>query len=363
AGEPSNVGLPIQSTALAECIRVGAERMDWKEKRARKKGKGVTRRGVGMATMSHISGVQPAGVELSGAFIKLNEDGSADLVINPGDTGMGSCGALAQIAAEELGLRAEDIHIVTGDTDITMFDHGSVSSRAVYITGNAVLRAAREARVQLLERAAKTLMVSADGLEIKDRRIYMRAAPKNGLSVAEVAHDAIYGPKHESSQISGKCSFEPTTASPPTQASFAEVKVDTETGEVTVLRMIIANDSGRAINPTTVEGQLEGGAVQGIGFGLVEDFVINRDTGVVESNSFTTYKIPSTLDIPALEVVLVEKPDPVGPFGAKGVGEAALVTVAPAIANAIYNAVGVRVTELPITPEKILKALKARMGI
>jgi xanthine dehydrogenase molybdenum-binding subunit len=204
------------------------------------------------------------------------------------------------------------------------------------------------------------LEVSAGELEVKDRQVYARAAPEKRISVAEVTRDALYNLKGECSNITGKCSFEPTTFSPPTQAAFAEVEVDTETGEVKVIKMVIANDSGIAINPMTVEGQIEGGVVQSIGFTLTEDFVINKNTGVVESDNFTTYKIPSTLDLPEIEVALIEKPDPAGPFGAKGVGECANVAIAPAIANAIYHAVGVRITELPITPEKILSALEAK---
>ena len=139
--------------------------------------------------------------------------------------------------------------------------------------------------------------------------------------------------------------------------------MDTETGEVKVLRMVIADDIGRAINPMTVEGQLEGGAAQGIGYALCEDFVINQDTGVVESDNFTTYRYPSALDLPELEIILVEQPGSSDPFGAKGVGELGIITMAPAIANAIYDAVGVRITDLPITPEKVLKALKSKSAV
>lgn len=352
-------GLPIESIALEECIRIGAQRIGWTEKRRQPK-TGVKRRGVGMATMSHCSGAAPAFLEHSNAFIKLNEDGSANLTVHPGSPGTGSLGALAQIAAEELGLRYEDIHIVTGDTDITMFDIGSHASRSVYCIGNAVLAAARQAKGQLLERAATVLGVSPDELEVKDRRVYVKAAPEKSISVGEVAWNAIYDLTGKCLNISGSGLFKQTTYSPPTQAVFAEVEVDTETGEVKVLKLVIANDSGIAINPNSVEGQIEGGALQGIGFGLVEHYIINRDSGVVETDNFNTYRILSPLDLPDIEVILVEKPDPKGPFGAKAVGESAVVAIAPAIANAIYDAVGVRIADLPVTPEKILKALKEK---
>ncbi len=355
-GELGIGALPIQSSALEQCIRIGAKRIGWKEKRARKDG-GVKRRGVGMAITVHSSGGYPFLIEHSNAFIKLNEDGSASLVVHPGEPGTGIWGVLSQIAAEELGLHAEDIHIVTGDTDVTMFDIGSKASRSTYIIGNAVLKAAREAKGQLLERTAKLLGVSAAELEVKDRQVYVRTTPSKRISVAEVAFDAIYNSEGECLNISGKCSFEPTTYSPTTQAVFAEVEVDTEIGEVKVLKVVIANDSGTAINPLSVEGQIEGGLSQGLGYTLREDPIIDTITGEVMTSNFETYRIPSTLDMPEVEMILVQEPDPAGPFGAKGVGEISASAIAPAISNAIYYAVGVRITKLPVTPEKILKAL------
>ncbi len=358
-GDPGVGGLPIENCALDDCIKAGAERIGWKEKRGRKKEGVVKRRGVGMAIMMHVSGTHPHNLEHSNAFIKLNEDGSANLAVSACDMGQNILGTLAQIAAEELGLSAEDIHIVSGDTDTTMFDAGQHASRSLYVIGNAVQRAAAEAKGQLLERAAKNLEVSADELEVKLGRVYVKAALGKGVSVAEVVRDAIYNYQGECLNISGKCSWEPGQ-SPQYNAIFTEVEVDAETGEVKLLKLVVVQDSGQVINPTIVEGQLEGGIMQGIGYGLTEDFVINKDTGVLESDNFTTYKIPSALDTPDIEVILVEQPVPSGPFGAKGVGEAGINAVAPAIANAIYDAVGVRIKELPITPEKVLKGLESK---
>jgi xanthine dehydrogenase molybdenum-binding subunit len=359
AGEYGKAGFAIETCALDECIKIGAERIGWKEKRGTKKG-GTSRCGVGMAIMMHVTGAHNTLLEHTNAMVKLNVDGSASLIVSACDMGQNPLGALAQIAAEELGLHAEDIHIVTGDTDVTMFDVGQHASRTLYCIGNAVKRAAAEVKHQLLERAAKKLGVSPNELEIRDRRIYVRTTPQKEISVAEVAKDAIYNFKGECLNILGKCTWEPKENPFPFQAVFAEVEVDTETGAVKVLKIVVAHDIGRAINPTTVEGQLEGGVMQGVGYALTEDFAINKDTGVVESDNFGTYKIPSTSEMPDIEVVLVEQPVPSGPFGAKSVGESSMVAIAPAIANAIYDAVGIRIKDLPITPEKILKALGAK---
>jgi xanthine dehydrogenase molybdenum-binding subunit len=359
-GELSNKGLPIESTALEKCIRMGAERIGWKEERGNKKKEGLRCKGLGMATAAQSSGGYPGLLEHSNAFIKLNEDGSANLIVHPGSPGTNIWGALSQIAAEELGIHAEDINIVTGDTDVTMFDLGSHASRSTYVTGNAVLMAARQAKDQLLERASKRLGVSPAELETKDRKIYMRENPQKNISIAEIARDAIYGLDGQYLNISGKCSWEPKSSPSPTAAFFAEVEVDTETGEVRVLKFITAIDSGKVINPMTVEGQAEGAIAQGIGLGLTEDYMINPVTGAVETNNFDSYKIPSVADMPENEIILVEEPDPTGPFGAKGTGEISLAGVAPAIANAVYDAVGVRVNKMPITPEKILEQLERR---
>jgi CO/xanthine dehydrogenase Mo-binding subunit len=161
-------------------------------------------------------------------------------------------------------------------------------------------------------------------------------------------------------EIIGEASWGPKTSPSLYQALFVEVEVDTETGEVIVIKMVMANDNGRSINPMTVEGQLEGGAAQGLGYALWEQPVLDPETGRVLTDDFDTYKIASTLDMPDLEVILLEQPEPTGPFGAKGVGEPGCVNQAPAIANAIYDAVGVRIWSLPITPEKVLEALEQK---
>ncbi|HEY5528967.1 MAG TPA: molybdopterin cofactor-binding domain-containing protein [Thermoleophilia bacterium] len=397
-GDPGTFGpdFPITSMGLGDCLRIGSERIGWKEghgRAARVAGTGAgaepgaaagptsgdlndpqagavaagksaseegsKRRGLGVSCMAHNSGAWPVHVEHSNALIKFNEDGSIILTAWPASIGTNALTSLAQVAAEVLGLRFEDVQVVWGDTDTTLFEIGSHASRTMYILGQAVERAAHDARVKLLARAADTLGVSAGELALEDRRVYVIGQPDKGISVAEVAKRAIYR-MADVEEITGHASFAPTTSPAPYQALFAEVEVDIDTGEVHVVKLVTVNDSGRAINPMTVEGQLEGGTAQGLGYALWEDPVTDAVTGEMLTDDFDTYKIASTLDMPQMETILFEEPDPTGPFGAKGVGEPGCVNQAAAIANAIYDAIGVRIWSLPITPEKVLKALRER---
>ncbi|MFH0915188.1 MAG: molybdopterin cofactor-binding domain-containing protein [bacterium] len=390
-GDPGTFGpdFPITSSGMGDCLRIGAERIGWIGRRdARRAGRrhdGPTattagaasatsvlsaasatsatsatsprRRGLGVSCMAHNSGAWPVHVEHSNALIKFREDGSVVLSVWPAPVGTNAFTSLAQIAAEILGIPFETVSVVWGDTDTNLYEIGSHASRTMYILGQAVEQAAIDAREKLLARASKTLGLPADALDIRDGMVFARAQPSAATSVADVAKRSIYD-LYDVDQIVGKASFSPSTSPAPYQALFAEIEVDVETGEVDVLKMVAVNDSGRAINPMTVEGQLEGGAAQGIGYALYEDPLLDSSTGRMLTDDFDTYKIPGSLDMPELEIILLEQPDPTGPFGAKGVGEPGCVNQAAAIANAIYDAVGVRIWSLPMTPEKVLAALK-----
>ena len=358
AGDPSSTGIPMETCTFEEMIKLGAEKIGWKERRGREKGLGTKRYGIGAAIAMDVSGAHPFNIQHRNVFIKFNEDGSANLMVNAPDLGQNVIGALVQIAAESLGLKYGDIHVVSGDTDSTLYDIGQHASGGCYQIGNAVIKAAEEAKRQLLERAAKKLEVSPDDLKVEAGRIFAKADPKKEISVGAVAKEAMYNFKGEHLNISGKGSFSPNLNPPPFSVVFSEVEVDTETGEVKVLKILYVADPGKAINPATVEGQLEGAIAQSLGYVLTENYTIDKETGALESDNFNTYKLPMTLDMPETEIVLYEKPVPSGPFGAKGVAQGAMVAVTPSIANAIYDAVGVLITDMPATPEKILEALR-----
>ena len=360
AGDPSSTGIPMETCTFEEMIKLGAEKMGWKEKKMRKKETGTKRYGIGMGIAMDVSGAQPFTIQHRNAFIKFNEDGSANLLVNAADLGQNIIGALVQIGAETLGLKYEDIHVVAGDTDSTLYDIGQHASGGCYQIGHAVINAAEEAKRQLLQCAARRLGAPPEDLEVKARRIFAKSDPKKEVSVGEVVKEAMYNFKGEHLSISGKGSFSPTLNPPPFSVVFTEVEVDTETGTVKVLNILYVADPGKAINPATVEGQLEGAIAQSLGYVLTEDYTINKKTGVLDSDNFNTYKLVTALDMPETKVILYEKPVPSGPFGAKGIAQGAMIAVTPSIANAIYDAVGVFITDMPATPEKILEALKSR---
>ncbi|HEY7347836.1 MAG TPA: molybdopterin cofactor-binding domain-containing protein [Ktedonobacterales bacterium] len=347
----------FNSCGLAECLERGAAAIGWGQPFERARVTGPIRRGRGMATAMQGSGV--AGFELGGASIKLNEDGSFNVMTGATDIGQGSDTVLAQIAAEALGVGLEKILMHSADTDISVFDYGSYASSTTYISGKGVELAAREVRRQILEVAADLLTTPADQLAIHDGVIWSADAPTR-LTIADIAIETLYGNHRQ--QIMGKGDFSIHDSPAPFYAQFAEVEVDIETGQVRVTRLVNALDLGRAINPTLASGQVEGAVTMGLGYALSEEIKLD-ERGRVRNPGFVDYKLFTTLDMPQMTTLLIEDPEPTGPFGAKSAGEVPINGPAPAIANAIFDAIGVRIRDLPITPEKILAALDEQGGL
>lgn len=328
----------------------------------------MKKRGRGIACMWYPIGFTVA-ANPSAATVKVNEDGTATLLTGTVETGQGALTVLGQIAAEALGIATDDVHVVSADTDVTPMDTGAIASRTTYVTGNAVRLAAEKARDILFEVAAPMLGVRADQLEARDRKIQVRGFPQRHQAIGNIALQA--------QAVKGQPAIGSATWNPPTVAmdpetgqgkpfstyvyatQIAEVDVDDETGEVDVLRIVAAHDCGTPINPMLVEGQVEGGISMGLGFALQEEILFDAAGRQINPN-LTNYIMPTSLDMPEIEVDIVENFDPTGPFGAKGVGEPTSVPTAAAILNAIHDAVGVRITTLPATAEKILAAIKAK---
>ena len=360
------LGFKYPSCALDECLRRGAEAIGWKEKRARYANQtGPKRRGVGVSVMNHTSGAFPMLLEHTTCTVKINEDATAEVITSCSDLGTGAHTALKQIAAETLGFSLDDVHMLTGNSDASGFDIGAHASRTLYVGGGSVKAACEDARQQFFERAARQLEANVEDLEMKDKKIFVKGSPDKSIDVKTITSLGVYNFVDPATgktigipgQIQGYASHFAPHNSPPFAACFMEVEVDIETGEVKVLEAIQAYDVGRAIHPPSCEGQNEGAMQQGIGMALMEETYYDKN-GLCLNSNFTDYKMPGPSDMPKCKVILVEEPDPIGPYGAKSVGEGGLANPPGAVLNAIRNAIGIQITDVPATPEKILKAIK-----
>jgi putative selenate reductase molybdopterin-binding subunit len=348
----------VTSSGLEECVQQGAAAIGW-ERRALGDAYRIDparphiRRGLGMAVAMHGSGI--AGLDMGAAGLKLNDDGSFNLTVGATDIGTGSDTILAQIAAETLGVPLKDIVIYSSDTDFTPFDTGAYASSTTYISGGAVLKAAEDCAQQIVEHAAKHLLKGADPerMWLKDKRVH--AHDGRSVSIEEVALHSIH--QADQHQIQAVASHMSYASPPPFAAQYAEVEVDVETGQVEVKQLIMAVDCGVAINPVTAAGQVEGGMTQALGYAHCEEMVYDAN-GTPLATDFTRYKIYAAHEMPELGVILVQTHEPNGPYGAKAIAEIPKDGVAPALASAIYHATGLRLRELPFTPERVWRALR-----
>jgi CO/xanthine dehydrogenase Mo-binding subunit len=364
-GERFATGTVVRSFGIKQAIRQAADAIEWsKPKRAQSDTK---RRGKGIA-----AGVKAVLTpSISGAIVILNADGTANVLSSTVEMGQGSETTLGQIVAEELGIELHQVHIVQPDTDVTPYDTITAGSRSTYHMGNAVRMAAAKIKAELCEVVAAKLEVAPDDLIARNGRIVVAGLEERGMSVGEIFL-AKFGSL--GTTIAAQAVCQPTSAymDPETgqsekcteywfpSATAAEVEVDTETGQLKVLQLISVGDTGTAINPRHCEQQLLGAAVMHLGLTLYEEMIF--DEGQLINGSLLDYQVASIKDMPeSLRSIVVEVPHEDGPFGAKGIGETGALTVAPAIANAIEDAVGVRIRDLPITPEKILRALTEKM--
>ena len=361
-------GVTYASDDLNGCIDIAAKDFKWYEKKKKyAKQKGPKRRGVGMAIMNHTSGAWPMLLEHTVCTVKLNEDCTVEIMQSVSDLGTGGHTAILQMAADTLGWPMEDIHLKSGDSDVCGFDIGAHASRTVYCGGPATMEACESVKKQLLERASQLLEARVEDLKMDSKKIIsVKGSPNKSIDAREIANQGVYNFFDAASgkqigipgQIQGYSSFLANHCSPPMGATFSEVEVDIETGQVKMIELVNAHDIGKAIHPPSVEGQLEGGAQQGLGQVLTEDMHYDKEGHCLNAD-FTDYKMLGPCDMPKAKIILVETaPDPIGPMGAKSCGESALMGPIGSVANAIADATGIRFTEAPITPERILKAIK-----
>ncbi len=352
-GDINSIGDVVHSIGLKECLRKAAEEIGWRKPKEKNIGRGLAI--VAKSPTTHSS--------ISGAYVQLNEDGSAQLLVGASEIGQGAEVVLSQIAAEELGLPIEAVGITCADTAVTPYDRGTFSSRVTFYTGLAVKKAAEDARKQLLEMASKMTEVPEGDLRIENGRIVSQKHREVSLSMREVVEWAHMkekpilgrgwaGGKGDYPGLPHKAKGKEPTPGWKYGAQAVEVEVDAETGIARVRKIVSAHDVGKSLNPLTVKGQIIGGVVMGLGYAMHEG--LQFDEGRVINPSFMDYKIASSQEIPEIVPVCVEVPLPEGPFGAKGIGELAVVGIAPAIGNAIHDAVKVRIKELPLNPARVL---------
>jgi putative selenate reductase molybdopterin-binding subunit len=344
----------LQSSGLEQCVAVGLEATDFYAKRqAYRQQEGTTvKRGIGMAVMIHGSGI--AGLDMAAATLKMNDDGSFNLLIGATDLGTGSDTILAQMAADVLGIPVEDLIVYSSDTDFTPFDKGAYASSTTYISGGAVRKAALKIRDQIREHATSMLGLDQPAdLILKDHQVV--APDGRSVTLAEVALNSLH--QQNQHQIMATASHISYVSPPPVGAQFAEVAVDVEIGQVTVERLLMVVDCGRVINPITAAGQVEGGLAQALGFAHSEDMIFDHEGRLVNTR-FGPYRVYTAKEMPAIDVVFVQTDEPSGPFGAKSVAEISMDGVAPALVSAIHNATGVWIRKLPCTPERVWRALR-----
>ena len=369
-GEEWMIGVNLTKAGISECLNQVREASEW-DRRRKSTGNGSgTRRAIGIACLPHITGMLT-----SGAIIRVLEDGTVVLNTGAVDNGQGSDTVLAQICAGALGLEVDQVSLAVPDTDSSPYNWGTTASRVTYMAGRAVVAAADSVVDQLKQRAAIMMECATEDLELRPGGFI----GLKGVPDAQLPFVAISGFSHwvESGPVIGSDSFAYDGPAFDAKRGFlkgfpfgkvgawifaaqaVEVEIDEATGRITPLQIWSAHDIGKAINPMAVQGQIEGGVVQGLGYALYEEMV--WDSGRLANPSLMDYKIPGTLDVPPeIHTILIEDPDETGPFGAKGIGEPPVVGIAPAIANAVASATGIRLRRLPMTPERVLRAIREK---
>ena len=353
----------IHTVGLEQCVAQGRAAIGWDDKFGNEKWRAgqtanLTRKRKGIGVAMVMQGTAIPYLDMGGASIKMNDDGSFNLLVGATDLGTGSDTVLAQMAAEVLGVPLEDMITYSSDTDFTPFDKGAYASSTTYISGTAATKAAQIVAERIKARAvemfkAAGLQVEPSNLQLSNRMVF---AP-NGQSIplSEIALDSLH--RNNQEQIMGVASYVSPVSPPPFAAQFAEVSVDTETGQVTVDRLVMAVDSGVIVNPLTASGQIEGGMTQALGYAVCEEMRYDQRGHAIERD-FDRYHIFRADEMPELETIFVETFEPSHPFGVKAVAEIPMDGVAPAVGNAVLDALGVNVDEIPVTPEKVWRAIK-----
>jgi len=361
-GDKSRIGnKPLLTCGLKACLKKGRELIRWDEKRAKwpRPQSGPVRRGLGVASFSYGSGTYPVCVEAASARLVLNQDGSVHLQVGATEIGQGSDTALAQMAAETLGIPMDQVHVVsTQDTDVTPFDTGAYASRQTYVGGQAVMRAARQFKEKILAYVDAISDLEAGDLDIRDGQIVIARMPETAvMSLGDVALDAYYQ-KNRGGQITAEVSYKTRSNAHVFGCTFVDLEVDIPLCRVKINEIYNVHDCGVVINPLNAEGQVHGGMAMSIGAALYENLMIDPDSGRIYNNNMLDYKVPTIMDVPDLGTAFVETHEPTHPYGSKSLGEPPVLSPAPAIRNAVLDATGVAVNELPLNPKTLCRYFK-----
>ncbi len=349
----AGTAMNMETCKLEECIERGMKLIGWNELYPRKETEDKIR-SVGMAIAMQGSGIPY--IDMGSATIKLNDDGFYNLMVGATEIGQGSDTVLTQIAAEELMTEVEKVVIYSSDTDLTPFDVGAYASSTTYVSGNAVLKAAKELKEKMVTEAARILGTKEEKIDF-DGKIFINLENDSKISLVDLSNQITYS--HEQKQLQVTSSYVGHKSPPPFMAGFVEIEIDKETYEIDILHYVSVVDCGTTINPMLAKGQVDGAIVQGLGMAHFEDVVYAKN-GKLISNDMLNYKIPTRLDILKLTTVFVDSYEESGPFGAKSVGEIGIDTPPAALANAVDNALGIRIKTLPITSEKIFNEIRRK---
>ncbi len=353
----SKVGDKEHSVGMVECLEKGREAIGWDVKKEEySKQEGNIRRGLGVASFSYGSGTYPACVEIAGCRLVLNQDGSVHMQIGATEIGQGSDTALAQMAAETLGIDYDAIHVVSEqDTDVTPFDPGAYASRQTYVAAPAVYQAAGKLKAKILDHCHLMTGEDTENLDLAAGKIIKKDQPESVvLDLGDLALDSYYH-KERGGQLTAEVSSKTCTNAPSYGCTFVDLEVDIEMCAVTIKQIINVHDAGRIIHPLSAEGQVHGGMAMGVGMALFEELLVDPETGWIFNGNLLDYKIPTCVDIPDLESAFVETYDPTSPYGNKSLGEPPIISQGPAIRNAIWAATGVKINEMPMTPKVLFK--------
>lgn len=349
----------VRTFGIPECIKKGKELIKWDEKKEKYKNQsGEKRRGLGMACFSYLCGTYPVALELAGARIVMNQDGSVQLQLSATEIGQGSDTVFSQMVAEVLGLSMDMVNVVsTQDTDISPFDTGSYASRQTFVTGAAVKKAALEVRQKVLAIASKNTGLNSNELDIQNAQIVEKRLGTIVCSLEDIAMESYYD-RINAAPITSDVTENVRINAPAYGVTFAEVEVDMKTGKIDVVEIYNVHDSGIIMNPKLAEGQVEGGVSMGLGYALSEQLLFDKKTGRTLNNNLLDYKLQTILDTPDIGVAFVEKYEPAASFGQKSVGENPAISPAPAVRNAVLDAAGVAFNKIPMNPQAVFEKFK-----